>query len=306
MAAGWAFEEDFATDAHFVAYTSPMKRRLGRDAVGKTPITINLMVFDVDAPADQKSEGVASDAWRQDFRAKVAMLDDDPFIYETRGGARIVYSANFFINTPADAAKWSKMYCLGIEALKAEVGIEADPACVDWQRLYRLPDTVRDGVRQQWPTLGNPHAFGRRMGAPGGAYSKAAAEHKPWRKRAAVVKDFTPQTGPDGMGIFYHLLYRSGMVIKERDHVSWLIRCPNEKSHSSGRTGDGSTLLYRPTTDTNLGVIHCKHAHCVDMEARQWLKFWNEDEIKEARRAAGEDVPDMDALRERLRKVSGK
>ena len=74
-----------------------------------------------------------------------------------------------------DKEAWRERYRRELLYLARRFGIEGDPACADWTRLYRLPHTTRDegGKPEDLPTEGDPelrrglradqgHARGRR------------------------------------------------------------------------------------------------------------------------------------------------
>lgn len=102
----------------------------------------------------------------------------------------------------------------------------------------------------------------------------------------------------DSHGLLYRLLLARGAILAPHVDGGHLIRCPNESAHSSGCTGDTSTVLFPPTPG-GIGAIHCMHGHCANMTARDWLQLFTAQE-REAANANGhgktngharEDVP---------------
>ena len=149
---GDALAREYATDAHHTAYApDPLApRRLTKEVLGVAPVAMQLVVFDVDCPAAHREHKAASDAWREEEAAKVAeLLEAHPgaVAFDTRGGYRVVALLEHpvAIATAADATAWSRFYLLQVGYLSRRFGIIADPACKDWQRLYRLPHATRDG-----------------------------------------------------------------------------------------------------------------------------------------------------------------
>jgi hypothetical protein len=103
------------------------------------------------------------------------------------------------------------------------------------------------------------------------------------RKR---MLDFAP-CHSDGYGLLYHALRARGDLVRQFKANSFLVRCPNEASHSSGKTGDTSTVLYLPAAGEHVGHLHCLHGHCSGLKARDWLRMFSDSEIESARVAAG-------------------
>ncbi len=145
------------TDAHFCAYISPNARRLTRGAINELEVVeLTVIVLDVDGPGHQ-----ASDAWRVEMRGRVGDLFDEHgagYMYETAGGFRIVYIQKqpTVLKTFADVRAWKHLYLIIVANFARRFGIEADPKCRDWTRHFRLPFVLRDGVRQERPTVGDP------------------------------------------------------------------------------------------------------------------------------------------------------
>jgi AAA domain-containing protein len=147
---GRALASRYDTDAHFSAYSCPgVPRRLaGRGALAAGEVSMVALVADVDH------------AWCLEEAAKVDALfaaRGRGLAYTTRGGYRIVYrlAESIRLATPADAERWKIAYDAWRAGLAA-YGIDADPACKDWTRLYRLPLVVRDGVPSAPVFVGDP------------------------------------------------------------------------------------------------------------------------------------------------------
>lgn len=290
---GFALEEHYSSDAHFVAYESPNGWRLNSKAPGHdgSGVYIGALVLDVDGPG----KGPPDQRWRDAELEKVqraAAQHGGPYFYETRGGYRIVWALPkpFRVDSPDRALRWRRLYVLTIENLRRRFGIEADAACQDWTRLYRLPNVVRDGSFEDRHTWGSPHrvATFQLAAAQIAAEDRQAARlHACWRP-ARIVTEIRSSAAPagDGMGLLYHLLRDRGWLGSARGD-GFLCRCPNEAQHSGGRTGDGSTMIYRPEGADKVGWIHCLHSHCASVDAAGWLAMFGADELARAERAAG-------------------
>jgi len=291
---GAALEAEYASDAHMVCYTAPNHRRLSRDAIdrGVYP-TMTVVAFDVDCAAVHGTSTPAPLRWRRDVRERVQALAVDhprPAYYETRGGARIVYRLPEPVTLTSQelARDWSQTYAVATAHLRQRYGIEADPACGDWQRLYRLPRAVREGsaAPESWPVswLPGDEIGTLRLGVTWEAMRAARKQSRSFRARRELAVG--PYRGGGG-GLLYHLLRGRGDLVSERDDGSIVIRCPRESDHTSGTTGDGSTLLYPPGAGAEIGAIHCLHGHCSDRTVRDWLSAFGEAELEAARAAAG-------------------
>lgn len=288
---GKAMARAYTTDAHFVQYTSPHRRRLCRQALDAGAVaTINVIVFDLDCPAVHGSKEPAPDAWRaeiHDMMRELIEVHPGPFFYHTRGGCRIIYRqpVPVTIACARDESQWSLDYVITLAYLARRFGLVCDAACLDWTRLFRLPRATRSpGKPECYPMYGDPSCIGRLTFTPDAAdVTSAEASHKP---RASHVV-----TGPafvgSGEGVFFHALRARGDIIRAhpKGHV---IRCPRESHHSSGRTGDGSTLLYPPSGQHTLGGIHCLHSHCTGIDMRSWRNEFTRDELDAANRRIGE------------------
>lgn len=289
-----ALEATYPTDAHFATYRSPNGRRLSREALDRgVAVEIGCVVFDIDCEAVHGTLEPAPRDWRKAQRDLVVRLAADhphPYVYDTRGGFRLVYGQGepTILRSQADAQRWAQDYALAVAHLRRCYGIQCDPACQDWQRVFRLPHATRDGSGhpENWPTWGTPDQ------PIGELLLRATSEDMQEAKRLTKafgerrIESFTPCTS-DGMGLLYHALRARGYVIREHVDGAFVVRCPRERDHTSGRTGDGSTLLYPPASGREVGAIHCLHSHCSGLTARDWLACFTEAELDDARRAAG-------------------
>jgi len=288
-----AIERDFQTDAHFVAYATPNGRRLNSEAINQG-ITIELTTsaFDIDCPLVHGTSEPAPEAWRREQREKVlklAKVHPDPYMYETRGGLRIVYrlAEPTILQSQQDAKQWSQGYAVGVAHLERCFGLLADPACNDWQRLYRLPRATRSpgAGPENWPTWGDPHQIGVLV-------IEASPADVATAKRAAArsfhqPREVTFTTDYHGDGLLFWLLKNRGDVTGDAPRGGWRCLCPNRDQHSTNSDGSDATVVYAPRLGAELGILNCLHAHCAERTNRDWLKFFSQSEIDRARRAAG-------------------
>jgi hypothetical protein len=285
---GAALEREYRTDSHFAAYHTPNARRLTREAIDALgAIELTVIVFDVDGPGH-----AASEQWRSELRAKVqalAAVHPSPYYYETRGGARIVYQQRepTLLRVQDDAVEWSRVYAVAVAYLERRFGIISDPACHDWQRLFRLPHATRDsGSRpENWPTWGDPHSIGALViDAEQADVERAQRASKAFRERSA--RPFEPSAA-SGEGLLFWLLRARGAIGRDAPRGGWIVLCPNRAQHSTDTDGADATVLFPPGPGEQIGMIHCLHAHCSQFTARQWLALFPESEMRAARAAAG-------------------
>lgn len=290
---GRALARAYTTDAHFAAYVGTRgQHRLNSDAFEHgTSVEMTAAVFDIDGP-----EHVASPAWRRDIRQRLeelAKVHPSPYYYDTRGGARIIYTlpTPTILRDKQDAAEWSRQHAVAVAYLRRRFGIVADPACCDWQRLYRLPYVTRDGEPQKYPTLGDAHRIGHlRIWATredvglAEVLSRRAMVRRPQHVRARHEPS-------DGDGLFYHLLRARGDLGPQAPRAgdcgrAWIARCPNRANHRDNSDWTDRTIVYAAGPGKSLGMIHCYRGSCQGIVGTEWLRFFSADEIAEARKAA--------------------
>jgi len=148
-----ALAAEYATDAHTVGYEADDGphgcQRLTGDALARgVHPRLPLHFVDVDSGAAHKAHGEATAEWRAAEAVKVAALQADvPGIvcYLTRGGYRLVgvLREPVVIDGDAAASAWKVLVARRLAWLSRRYGIVGDPACSDWQRLYRLPHATR-------------------------------------------------------------------------------------------------------------------------------------------------------------------
>lgn len=286
-----ALMRTYRTDAHFAAYITPNGRRLVREALDQTPIAMTCAVFDIDCDEVHGTTRSVPESWRVDVQEKLkglAAAHPDPFCYETRGGARIVYelAAPDVLRSQADAKRWSQNYAIAVAYLERRFGIVADRACADWQRLYRLPHATREphGLPEQRAILGNAEQIGVLVvDADAADLGIARKRSKAFASQGSLDFARDPRTGS---GVLFHVLAARGWILHEHGPNRFVIRCPNETAHTSGHAGDGSTVLYLPAHGEEIGAIHCLHSHCASMRVVDWLHLFSSQERSAAKSLA--------------------
>ena len=312
FSAASALTSRFKTDAHFAAYTSCVYRRLTRAALDPAhaiDVHIELGVFDIDCPAVHGTPEPAPESWRGGLLDRIAELAREHpgvYVYMTRGGARLVFALAepYMLRDQDDARAWSRDYCCAVAYLERRFGIVADIACCDWQRLFRLPRATRTpgAEPEQWPSYGDPYRIGAlriKVTREDVAAAKRAKPNLFTKPRATVpeaprararsttrtTNASDPLAAVSGECVFYRLLDARGDIIRPHYANMWIVRCPNETAHTSGETGDTSTVLFAPRPGESLGWIHCSHGHCAGLTVHAWLEMFTNSEITAARRA---------------------
>lgn len=300
-----ALSHTFESDAHFCPYRSQNSRRLNKGAPDAgVPVVMTFEVYDFDAPSHSGGEP-ASDDWRHDWREKLARLwQEHPsfYAYESRGGGRVLYQLETpkIIRTPEDALGWRRFYAITCAYFRRRFGLEADEACSDVTRLFRLPDVVRDGERQQWPSWGaESDKVGSLIITATEADRDAAKVLVPTafsmpRKRKYYKR--TQRGSVQSPGLLYYALLARGELVGRRDDDSCVILCPNRAEHSKDTDGTDSTVLYFPGPLDAVGWILCRHRHCREKSAGQWLPYFSSGELEEARQRMPASCIDMQAL----------
>lgn len=285
---GYGLLRSYKTDAHFVQYTSGHARRLSSASLEAGAVArMALIVLDVDCPLSHGGKAPTPDSWRAETLARaLGMATAHPGMsyYETKGGCRIMYRLPCVaeISSRADAIQWSQDYAVTLAYINRRFGIVADKACADWQRCFRLPRATRDGVRETRPMYGDPRDMGALTFTPDAA-DIAAAKSSSKAFTAVAQHDFSVSSGE---GILYHAVRNRGLLLRPRGRGIMIV-CPRAASHSCGRPGDTSTILYGAASGKSLGAIHCMHAGCAGMTPASWLKEFSDAELERARRDAG-------------------
>lgn len=292
-----ALSRTYKTDAHLAQYVTPNGRRMKTAAASQEDIAVQMhvIVFDVDCEASH-GKGVATPiSWRAEVRERVlALVSAHPgaVYYDTKGGARIIYRLPIphVITCPEDALQWKQDYAITAAYLRRVFGVEADMACADWTRLFRLPFATRQpgGEPEKWDTSENFDSVASLWFEPTDEDHALARELLPRAFEERAERPFTPYTGGDGYGVFFHALRARGHIVRPHGRNGYVIRCPNHEQHSSGRIGDRSTLLYTPSNSSeSLGWINCLHGHCQHQKPRDWLRMFADHEISAAQAASG-------------------
>jgi hypothetical protein len=283
---GQALDREYSTDAHFAAYRTYNGRRLTRECLDQSvAVELTCIVFDVDG-----ANHAATPEWRRVEREKcVALNAAHPglYMYETRGGYRLVYrqAEPTVLRAQADALEWSKVYAVAIAHLADRYGIDADPACCDWQRLYRLPRATRDagGIPENLPYSGDHRAIGTLLIEA--SWADVAKAKKEAARAFREPRDL-PAFAGGGDGLLFWALKLRGDVIGAAPRGGWICRCPNRRQHTSNTDGSDSTVVY-PASDGQVGWLCCKHGHCCNLTLRDWLRMFSDAELERARELAG-------------------
>lgn len=151
-------------DSHFILYHAvdeagePVFARVSKRSpfVGELmqmggAIRVTILAFDYDLP---KGPGGEKAVWSEEGLGEFvqglsgADLPSPTAFYTTLHGARFVYA----LTTPVDHLI-AEGLARAISEKYAAAGVELDPACKDWTRLFRLPYTVRQDSGAEYDAL---------------------------------------------------------------------------------------------------------------------------------------------------------
>lgn len=290
---GEALERAYTTDAHLVAYPTPNRRRLKREALDHgVSVELSAIFFDFDCAATHGTKEPAPESWRRELRDKVCRLFEAHgagYYYETRGGARVVYQQDepTVISSHEDALEWSRGYVVLVANLKRRFGLDADPSCKDWQRLFRAPHATRTpgGRPENWPTFGDPSRIAD-------LFIEASAEDvaEATRTSREFRTDRTRNLNAPGAvdeGLLPWLLQLRDELGDNAPRGGRIALCPNRSQHTVKTDGTDATVCYPARDGGELGSIHCLHAHCQQFTPKDWLEFFSDAEKDLARERAG-------------------
>lgn len=143
----------YTTDAHFVPYyirNLPVCPRVNAGGLVSLlalglDVVFDMIVVDVDAPGVVDVQGWCA-------RQLIAVRDNAPELwatlgwYATRGGLRLLWAL------PEATSREDYLRLLPrLRHALTSSGVHGVDRLIDWQRCYRLPHVVRDGVAQQLP-----------------------------------------------------------------------------------------------------------------------------------------------------------
>ena len=220
-----AFTDPHNTDAHFISYqpigvgTDGTYPRLNKPVLPKIranngDIVATCLVLDYDNPEKSTWTRERLDGWLLHLNE---VADDWPaafafnVFYTTRHGCRLVYV--YDAPVPVDVAEGKHRYM--VQEFQRH-GIEFDPACSDWTRLFRLPYVMRDGTPtweddikevyvQPTPRLDSDSIpIAETTSTAEYAFIRDFDEPKPTQEEATAVREtFNPETGRFKQSQFY-------------------------------------------------------------------------------------------------------
>jgi hypothetical protein len=292
----------WTTDAHTTAYSvERYPYRLSRDAVEfDGGVVMVLFIADADGP-----DHLATDDWWLGELLKLDALRHvfpGAFIYRTRGGYRVLYwlPTPYVVHSPAAVAQWKAEYLAWIAVLRVRFDILADPACQDWQRLYRVPHATRipGGRPESRETLGSPYRIGVWSCEPTIAERELAKTlaRKPSTRAPREHRHERAIYGGDGV-LFYAFQAR-GWLGDAIEPGKWAVRCPWDDLHTKGTAFNTSTVLFGPGAGDTFGWLHCSHGHCQQRDIRDVLRVFSDEELAQAKQQAGIITPTAQSKRQ--------
>ena len=186
-------------------------------------VKMHAVFVDFDGPDHAPDE-----AWRADFDAHVARLPTDlaaPTLYHTRGGARLVWP----LLRQLDPEEFERFLPAVHQRIEAH-GLDADRACKDWTRLFRLPFVRRDGVDQRLDLhLGDGVLDADAIGIPSEPPPRSKATRTPRQERGAA-EDAPDQPGKGRDWTAAYGCAPAAMTVHERAR-RWLAVRPSSGEH---------------------------------------------------------------------------
>ena len=138
----------FPDDRHFTTYTIKgleVWPRLSKQSLSSfeemVPIKMPILAFDWDCPGHSEWTPELYEELFSKLYTLEEGLSNWRYVYTTRHGARIIYK----LSTPLPVLE-GEQYINTLFKLFKESGIDVDPACKDWTRLFRCPKVIRDGI----------------------------------------------------------------------------------------------------------------------------------------------------------------
>lgn len=280
-----ALDRPWSTDAHFTAYApfepAPFRTNqalFDHEWRGALPVRMQLAVFDLDDPTAHASGEPASSEWRARTEAAItALTSQTPLVWwHTRGGSRLLGRLREPLELwdMRDAGAWACHYAMWLLWLR-ERGIEADPACADFGRLYRLPHATRQpGADPDWygPVRGvELLTQGAAAWDPiDPATGVRLIEQVPRRALGrAPVRRSAPADGTPPSALVELLRQRGWLGREIVADSKWACYCPSGLEHG----------LKTDTVVWADGTFHCSHRRCAELDP--WAG-WTEAELRSA------------------------
>ena len=153
------------------------------------------------------------------------------------------------LRVQADPKKHKSFFKEAEKSFKKRFGLKIDPSCKDLSRLCFIsddPDLKTNPAAKILTTL-EENADGAKKDPP--------PRYKYGSTRWAEV-------------------FRSAGMFLDENSGKPLVRCPWEQFHTTGKTGDSSTVIL---TDGGKQVFHCSHQHCAERGPKDLENFFGID-----------------------------
>jgi hypothetical protein len=214
----------------------------------------------------------------------------DLLAYRTRSGYRAVdiLPEPIMLCTSRDVEAWRQRYLTWVAYLDRCFAIQADPACKDWTRIFRLPHATREPGRppENYEVSGDARHLG--IWAPeitSADIEQAVSLGK--RPSARAPRARGSESVCTGAGLLHHAFKAHGWIGHAIEADKWAVVCPWEKTHTMGERFDSSTVIWGPGPGDEVGWWHCSHSHCQHRDLRDVLRLFTQSELDQARQAAG-------------------
>ena len=200
--------------------------------------------------------------------------------------------AIFLLDKPVTTDEYDRLWMWAADKIH-RAGHVPDEAACDASRFWYLP-SHRPGAPYEWREIeGAPldvDAALKEAHTPP-SFSGPSAPSKVPRK----PKERPPQEKDggdwDASSTFYGRAFiAADMAFRVLPNDALAVVCPWSASHTTGVDGDESTVILLPTSDAELGLFHCSHAHCVRRKTSDLLDVLPVDALRHALREHGGGV----------------
>lgn len=265
-----ALSRAYATDALFTQYASSMPKRLNKEAIGRTDITVAFFVVDGDCDEVHGTTTPAPDRWferEEEAIATAVARYPGAVYYRTRGGFRLMWRLPRPVSIASDdgARTWRAFYLASLEHLRSfgvgGDGTTLDPALASWNQHVILPDVPKARCRGG-AVEGPVWAIGAWN------FSPNEDELARWRDTKRSTATRVPGTAvykgdPTADDPLLDKAQELGLVVGKLDETRYAVVCPRKRHEDN----PSQTVLFRG------GGFKCLGADCGHLRREDFRRF---------------------------------